>query len=103
MFPEFSGSDNEPCHAGRVSEVLSSQSQVSYSNSQSLKLPQSPDLEALNAFNKAMWLDLRRCFEAASEDPDIRCAWDPGSPDLLLGGARGFTVVSIDHHQLFGC
>eukprot|EP00434_Breviolum_minutum_P040160 symbB.v1.2.035681.t1/scaffold4720.1/size35926/5 len=26
----------------------------------------------LNAFNPAMWIDLRRCFEAASSDPDTR-------------------------------
>jgi len=38
----------------------------------------------LNAFNPAMWIDLRRCFEAASSDPDTRCVVIHGGPCRLF-------------------
>eukprot|EP00438_Fugacium_kawagutii_P036233 Skav234090 [mRNA] locus=scaffold212:144790:147180:- [translate_table: standard] len=36
----------------------------------------------LNAFNPAMWIELRKCFDAASSDPDTRCAVETGTAKL---------------------
>lgn len=40
--------------------------------------------QELNAFNPAMWIDLRKCFEAASSDPDTRCIVIHGGPCRLF-------------------
>lgn len=43
----------------------------------------------LNAFNPAMWIDLRKCFEAASSDPDTRCI-------VIHGGASRVFTAGLD-------
>lgn len=40
--------------------------------------------KALNAFNRAMWVDLRRCMEMASDDPETRCVFLHGGESRLF-------------------
>mmetsp|Transcript_96598 Transcript_96598/g.171761 ORF Transcript_96598/g.171761 Transcript_96598/m.171761 type:complete len:284 (+) Transcript_96598:48-899(+) len=45
--------------------------------------------EQLNAFNHAFWVDLKRCMEYASDDPEVRCV-------IVHGGSCRLFTAGLD-------